>query len=98
MLEELGEDRVKAMLLQYSCPYNQDVEYFLHCKAIEFSKQSLTQTHLVYSTYKEKPALLGYYALCNKDISVTNNALSNTLRKRISKFGSYNQNLKKTNN
>jgi len=95
MLSELGEDRVKSMLLEFSCPYNRDVEYFLHSKAIEFSKQSLTQTHLVYTSYKDEPVLIGYYALCNKDISVTNAALSNSLKKRIKKFGTYNQSLKK---
>ena len=29
MLEELGEDAVKAILSDFSCPLNKDVEFFL---------------------------------------------------------------------
>ena len=38
MLAELGEDRVKSILSDFSCPLNRDVENFLHTKAIEFSQ------------------------------------------------------------
>lgn len=33
MLEELGKDRVEAILSDFSCPLNEDVEYFLKRKA-----------------------------------------------------------------
>ena len=95
MISELEEDRVKSMLLKYSCPYNDDIEYFLHTKAIEFSKQGLTRTHLVYTSYKAEKVMIGYFSLCNKYISVDKKALSKTLAKRISKFGLYDQRLKK---
>lgn len=42
-LEELvlqvGEERAKEVLSDFSCPLNADVEYFLRHKAIEFSKR-----------------------------------------------------------
>ena len=47
MIEELGEDRAKAILSQFSCPLNKDVEQFLRTKAISFAKQGWAQTHLV---------------------------------------------------
>ena len=36
LLEELGEERVKEILAEFDCVYNEDVNYFLHEKALEF--------------------------------------------------------------
>lgn len=49
MIDEIGESAVKALLSNFSCPLNKDVEQFLRIKAIEFSKQGIAQTHLVFA-------------------------------------------------
>ncbi len=95
MLDKLGEDRVKSILFDYSCPLNKEIEYFLHYKAIEFSKQGLAKTHLIYTSYKKELVLIGYFSLSSKVIMISKNAISKTLRKRISKFGTYNNQLKR---
>lgn len=59
MVEELGEDRTKSILLDFCCSINDDVEYFIRHKAIEFSKQELSKTHLVFTSYKDEPVLIG---------------------------------------
>src|SRR5699024_9384884 len=82
----IGEESAKALLSNFSCPLNQDVEFFLKQKAIEFSKQGLSQTHLVFASYKGNPEIVGYFCLANKYITVQREKLSKTLRKRISKF------------
>lgn len=41
MISNLGEDKVKDILSDFSCPLNKDVELFLRNKAIEFSKQGM---------------------------------------------------------
>lgn len=94
LIEELGEDAAKSILSDFSCPLNADVEYFLSTKAIEFAKQGWAQTHLVFASYKEKWVLVGYFSLSNKTICVPGKNLSNTLKKRISKFAAYDSNLK----
>ena len=43
----LGEERTKEILSDYKCELNQDVEYFLKEKAIEFSKQDISRTYIV---------------------------------------------------
>lgn len=48
MLEELGKDRVETILSGFSCPQNEDVEYFLKRKAILFSQQGFAKTFLVF--------------------------------------------------
>lgn len=55
MVQELGEERTKEILSEFSCPMNKDVEFFLHCKAIEFAKQGIAQTQLVFTSYKDAP-------------------------------------------
>jgi hypothetical protein len=64
-----------------------DVEDFLHNKAIEFAKQGVANTHLVYTSYKDKPVLIGYYSLANKQIAITNKIkLSSKNRQRLNRF------------
>ncbi|MGI6125244.1 MAG: N-acetyltransferase [Acetivibrionales bacterium] len=95
MIIELGEDMTKHILLNFSCHLNRDIENFLHYKSIEFSKQALARTHLVFCSYKSKLVLVAYFALANKFIQVEPNALSKTLRKRITKFGTFYSSIKK---
>lgn len=97
MIEELGEDTVKSVLSNFSCPLNPDVEYFLSKKAIDFAKQGWAQTHLVFASYKSEWVLVGYFALANKYIRISAKYLgkaSSTLRRRITKFATFDRELK----
>jgi len=97
LIEELGEDAAKGILSSFSCPLNPDVEYFLQQKAIDFAKQGWAQTHLVFASYRKEWVLVGYFALASKHITISSKFLdkqSKTLRKRISKFASYDSSLK----
>lgn len=89
MLEELGENRVSEILSDFSCPLNGDVEYFLHKKAIIFAKNGFSQTHLVFAPHEARLVLVGYFTLANKYIAISGKALSETTRKRICKFATY---------
>lgn len=55
-----------------------DVEKFLHNKAIQFEKMDLSRTYLVLSTYKNAPLLVGYFAIANKPLVIP--------RKQFSRF------------
>lgn len=94
MIEEVGEDIAKQILSNFSCPLNQDVEKFLKGRAIEFAKQGLSQTHLVFASYKQEPVLAGYFTLASKYITVSGKKLSSTLKKRISKFSVFDQRIR----
>ena len=87
LIEELGEDTVKDILSGFSCPLNPDVEEFLKHKAVDF----------VFASFKNQWVLVGYFALASKHITITSKFLykqSKTLRKRISKFATYDSELK----
>lgn len=97
LIEELGEDAAKSILSNFSCPLNPDVEFFLSRKAIDFAKQGWAQTHLVFASYKEEWVLVGYFALSNKYIRISAKRLGSTscsLRRRISKFASFDSTLR----
>lgn len=86
-LETIGEDRTKSILANYLCPLNPDVERFLHQSAIPFARQGLSKTHLVFASKNDQWVLVGYFALAMKTFHIKRSGkLSETLRKRISKF------------
>lgn len=89
MLTELGEKQTKAILSEFSCPMNGDVEDFIRNKAIEFSKQGLAKTQLVLTSLHGKNVVAAYYSLSNKFIMLKRDVISKTLQKRIVKFGQY---------
>lgn len=88
MIDELGEDRVCTILSTFSCPKNEDVEYFLKRKAILFSKQGFSKTFLVFwcSNDKKEKYLVGYYTIANKAIQVEKKSVSKSTYKRVLKF------------
>ena len=85
----IGEKKAKDILKEFECTHNKDVEYFLKEKAIEFSKQSLAETFIVMSEFKDKLVIVGYFATTNKSIIIKKTLLSNTKRKSLIKYGQY---------
>lgn len=95
MLDELGEAEVKAILSEFSCPLNNDIEYFLKSKAIEFARQQIAPTKLVFASYKDEPVLCGYYTIATKAFVISKNNVSSNTFKRLKKFGTYDEISKK---
>lgn len=95
MLEQLGEQRVEAILSPFSCSHNKDVEQFLHNKAILFAKQGIARTFLLFASHRNEMQLIGYFTLANKVLTVDPSVLSSNDRRRINRFGEYNSAIKK---
>lgn len=94
IITQLGEERVVEILSSFSSPHNADVEHFLkHC-AITFDKQSISRTHLVFTSYCSKLVLIGYFTLAYKDFTIPLKSIGSNLRNRIRKFGTYDEGLK----
>lgn len=92
MISKLGENKVKSILSSFVCPVNKDVETFIKYKAIEFSKQYLSRTTLVYwkSDDEREKCWVGYYTIASKHIRVSKDSISNTTAKRMGNHGSFN--------
>lgn len=90
------ESLLQVELDEFSCSLNKDVEKFLKEKAVIFDKQGWSRTHLLYTSYKKQKVLVGYFTLANKSFMVKNDAhISKGLKRRIAKFGQYNEDIKK---
>jgi hypothetical protein len=87
MLDECGEDAVKTLLSTYLCPINQDIESFLQSKAIEFNRQKISSTHLVFANVSHVPVLVGYFTLANKCTSIPIGNISNSLKRVFLRYG-----------
>ncbi len=48
IIEMYGEGSYKEILSTFICPFNMDVADFIHNKAIEFAKQRIAITFLVF--------------------------------------------------
>lgn len=79
----IGEDSLYKLLSDFSCPYNPDVEYFLLHNAIEFTKKDQSVTYLVFNA--EDAAIVGYFTLAVKPISVNASNISKTMAKKLSR-------------
>lgn len=94
MITELGESTVKGILSSFCSPQNKDVEEFIRLKAIEFAKQSIAPTTLVYTSYKDKLVICGYFTITLKTITVRKADVGSKTFTRLKKFGTYNQEYK----
>ena len=87
LLASLDRDKVENLLHSFKCPLNDEIEDFLWEKSIEFSLQKLSITHLVFNERRE---IIAYFALSSKSVSISCDFLSNSLQRKIKKYGIYN--------
>lgn len=78
---KLGEDKLIQELSEFSCPKNSDIEHFLKKSAIEFTKKNQSVTYLVFSL--KSMALVGYFTIALKPLTVRGEKVSNTIKRKI---------------
>ena len=75
MIDLYGEEECRIILSSFSCPLGKDVEDFISHKAIEFAKQRIAMTFLVFHERDEQLSMVGYSTLANKCVSVSGHML-----------------------
>ena len=85
----LGEDALFQILSEFSCTINQDVERFVKEQSIEFARKQQSVTYLVFST--EDAELAGYFAITIKPITVKAKPFSNTVKRKLSRVSTLNE-------
>lgn len=96
MITQLGENEVKTILSDFSCPLNQDVENFLKHKAIEFCKQGISSTYIIMASYQKKNVLVGYFTLANKIFCIDKDSFpSKNWKRRMAKFAQFDSTIKR---
>ena len=79
-----GEEELELILSEFICQKNDEIQTFLKDKAIEFAKKKLSITYLVNDS--ETGDLLGYFTLAHKVLEVPALGLSNTVRRKMSRY------------
>lgn len=84
LLSLVGRDEVGKLLHSFSCPLNAEIESFLWEKAVDFSLQKISGTHLVFNEMKE---LVAYFALSSKTVGINCACLSMSLQRKLRRYG-----------
>ena len=93
IMNELEDDKLKNLLSSFSCAYDEDIQNFLHNRAIEFEKLSKSRTYLIVSEEQfENPeiafdefTIYGYISLAVKVFTVPEET-SNRQRQQLDGF------------
>ena len=85
-----GIDAVREAIGDFSCKYNSEIDNYLNGCAVDFTRKSMTITHLVFD---DRTSLcVGYFALTHKPVTFRVERLSGTQRKRIERFAKLDRN------
>ncbi|MCM1120307.1 MAG: GNAT family acetyltransferase [bacterium] len=90
--DDAGEPALDRLLSDFSCPKNPDVELFLKKSAIEFTKKNQSVTYLVLSV--DKGELLGYFTIALKPLTVRDETVSNTVKRKIKRISEFDEQTK----
>lgn len=83
---KMGEAGLKWIISQFSCPANMGVERFLKNSAVEFTKKHQSVTYLVFYMGVNNVIFVGYFSVAIKPLKVKGINISNTLRKRLQRI------------
>ena len=84
MIDAIGEDEVKYILSDFSCPKNVEIEDFVKNKAVDFAKRKISVTYLVMNN--QTGAVISIFTLAHKSLDIDKDALSGTSRNKLSRF------------
>lgn len=96
LLSELAENDVQNLLNTFETHPNyrtgdqNDVEEFLHKKAIQFQRMSLASTYIIFSSYRGNQIIVGFFSVTNKPLVISHKVfagLSKSLQKRLNNLG-----------
>ena len=93
MMNELEDEVLKSILSSFSCIYDEDIQNFLHNRAIEFERLSKSRTYLVVSDEEfrnpkvmfDEITIYGYISLAVKVFTVPETT-SNRQRQQLDGF------------
>lgn len=87
LIDENGEEAIMRYLSAFRCPPNAEIENFIKDRAIDFARRKLSITYIVSDDRDGR--LLGYFALTHKAISVREEGLSRSARRRWERFAKF---------
>lgn len=83
MAEAIGETNLKELLSDFYCPKNGEIQQFARANAYDFARKKLSVTYLVVN---EDNYIAAIFTLAHKAVEIGDASLSNSKRKKISRF------------
>lgn len=80
----MNEEKTKSFIANFLCKKDDDIEYFLHNKAIEFETKGKSRTFLVYDEDKANVNdlhILGYFSLAISILEIPGEFSNNKIKK-----------------
>lgn len=87
--ENVGEPELMRIISDFSCPNNPDVEHFLKMSSVDFTKKNQSVTYLVLDM--EDGALVGYFTIALKPLTVRDETVSNTVKRKIKRISDFDE-------
>lgn len=89
MLEAIGEESLYAILSDFSCPVNKEIEKFVRHNAVEFAKKKMSITYFLMDYNGEIAAI---FTLTHKAVEIGNAKISSTMRKKLARYAQRDEN------
>ena len=81
-METIGEENLSAILSDFSCPINKEIENFVWHKVIEFAKKKMSITYFLMDAEANIAAI---FTLTHKAVEIGNADISSTMRKKLTR-------------
>ena len=88
MIEAIGEDALRVILSDFSCPLNPEIENFVKKNAIEFAKRKISITYLVLDNAGD---ILSIFALTHKALYVSCDKLTYKSKEKLKRYARYDE-------
>lgn len=88
LIERHGEEMTARLLSGFSCPPNPEIEGFIRTRAIDFTKRSISITHIVFDG---NDRMVGYFTLACRPLTISPETVSRTVLKKIATHGAFDE-------
>ncbi len=89
MLEAIGEENLKVILSDFSCPLNMEIEIFVWHNAIEFAKKKMFITYFLVDAGGE---IVAIFTLAHKAVEIGSAEFSSIMRKKLNRYAQLDNN------
>lgn len=82
-MDTIGEDSLRVVLSEFSCPKNLEIQEFMRKNAIEFAKK---KTSITYLMVDDKYHIQAIFAVTHKALQIMSKDLSGNVRRKLRRY------------
>ena len=83
LIDLMGEEKLRKVLSEFSCPKNLEIENFVRNNAVDFAKKKISITHIAMDE-NSKP--VAFFTLTHKAVKIQDDVLSSTQRRKLRRY------------